>query len=148
MTASLLQSVSLDLPADELQVRIRTLVMAVGSAARDAAAPEAAAGHLELAAGEMAQNAISHAQASHVDVGLMTAPGSATLTVAYGGVEFDPWRDAPPPPEGGIEDRQIGGLGLHLVRTLMDRVAYERDGGMNRLVMTKQWAVSDEGKSE
>ena len=35
----------------------------------------------------------------------------------------------------GMESRRMGGLGIHLVRTMMDDVRYERIDGHNRLVM-------------
>ncbi len=52
-------------------------------------------------------------------------------------VEFNPL-DAPEPDlELGVEDRPIGGLGVHLVRTLMDSVSWSRDNGRNRLALAK-----------
>ena len=36
-----------------------------------------------------------------------------------------------------MEERQVGGLGIHLVRTMMDEVSYERRGDRNVVVLTK-----------
>ena len=36
-------------------------------------------------------------------------------------------------PDGDIEERRVGGLGLSLVRSFMDRFDYRRDGGFNRV---------------
>ena len=46
----------------------------------------------------------------------------------------------PPPPvlEGDIEDRPIGGLGVHLVRSMMDQVDYARIDGRNVVTLRKQ----------
>ena len=36
------------------------------------------------------------------------------------------------------EDRDIGGLGIHLVRQIMDSINYERIDGKNVLTLTKK----------
>ena len=51
---------------------------------------------------------------------------------------FDPLTQAQPAVlEGPLDERPIGGLGLHFVRTLMDEVSYRRDGALNRLTLIK-----------
>jgi anti-sigma regulatory factor (Ser/Thr protein kinase) len=37
-----------------------------------------------------------------------------------------------------LGERQVGGLGLHLVRSLMDRLEYKRDGAKNLLTLRKR----------
>ena len=61
--------------------------------------------------------------------------GSVTLEVIDNGKAFDP--TLVQPPRGSILDRPIGGLGLHLVRGLMDTVSYTRQHGSNHLVLTR-----------
>ncbi len=53
------------------------------------------------------------------------------------GVPFDPLSLPEPDTEAEIEDREIGGLGVHIVRNLMDEVSYERIGDKNRLTLRK-----------
>ena len=36
-----------------------------------------------------------------------------------------------------VDDRPIGGLGIHIVRAMMDEVRYERVDGHNQLILTK-----------
>ena len=50
---------------------------------------------------------------------------------------FDPLSARIPDLETSADRRQIGGLGIHLVRTIMDRVAYRRVGDTNRLILEK-----------
>ena len=54
------------------------------------------------------------------------------------GRAFNPL-DAPVPDIGaGIEDRPIGGLGIHLVRSVMSAVEYRREDGRNVLTIRKR----------
>ena len=61
------------------------------------------------------------------------------MLIADDGRPFDPLTEAPEPDlESAIEDRPIGGLGVHLVRTMMDEVRYRREEGKNRLTLVKR----------
>ena len=52
---------------------------------------------------------------------------------------FNPLTDTPPPDtNASLEDRPEGGLGIHLVRTLMDEVRYRRESGKNLLTLVKR----------
>ena len=54
------------------------------------------------------------------------------------GISFNPL-DAPAPDlTADVRDRQIGGLGIHLVRNLLQSLRYERSEGWNYLYFTKQ----------
>ncbi len=54
------------------------------------------------------------------------------------GRPFDPLSAPEPDLEAGLDERQVGGLGLFLVRQLMDEVAYRRQDGKNRLSFAKK----------
>lgn len=59
-----------------------------------------------------------------------------TIEVSDEGRPFDPFNDAPKPAiDAAIEDRNVGGLGIHLVKTMMDDTSYQHSGGRNRLTM-------------
>jgi len=56
------------------------------------------------------------------------------LVVEDSGVAFDPLAEAPEPDlDAAVDDRPIGGLGVHLVKALASEAAYERTGERNRL---------------
>ena len=59
------------------------------------------------------------------------------FTITDGGIPFDPTRQAAADITLSAEDRAIGGLGIHLVRQLMDNVKYERTDGKNVLTLVK-----------
>jgi len=60
-----------------------------------------------------------------------------TVTLIDDGPPFDPFSEAAPDITLSVEDRAIGGLGIHLVRKLMDEVSYERRDGRNVVVLKK-----------
>ena len=71
-----------------------------------------------------------------IEIVLTSDDESLTIEVSDDGHPFNPLEDAVQPDVNAmIEDRSIGGLGLHLVRTLMDDLHYSRDDGKNRLTM-------------
>jgi sigma-B regulation protein RsbU (phosphoserine phosphatase) len=53
------------------------------------------------------------------------------------GAAFNPLEHEAPDTKTGIEDRQIGGLGIHIVRKWMDEIVYKRDNGRNILTLYK-----------
>ena len=53
------------------------------------------------------------------------------------GRAFDPTGKSTPNPPVSIEDQGIGGMGIHLAKTLMDQVEYEREGDYNVLRIYK-----------
>ena len=61
---------------------------------------------------------------------------SLTIQVSDQGRPFDPFQDAPKPSlDAEIWDRPIGGLGIHLVQTMMDDTSYQHSEGKNHLTM-------------
>lgn len=72
-----------------------------------------------------------------ISVTLRAEGGRLTVQVEDDGRAFDP-RQAPPPDlTAPIEDRRIGGLGVHIARTVVDSLDYERRGNINRVVLAK-----------
>ena len=61
-----------------------------------------------------------------------------TAEVEDDGKPFNPLEAEKPDLEKPLEERQVGGLGIHLVMNLMDTVEYKRQGNKNLLVMKKK----------
>jgi serine/threonine-protein kinase RsbW len=60
-----------------------------------------------------------------------------SVVVEDEGKPFDPTQ-APAPPTGTLASRREGGLGLLLVKKLMDDIIYQRAGAINRLKLVKR----------
>ncbi len=59
------------------------------------------------------------------------------LTVIDDGVPFNPLLSETPDTSTSIEERQIGGLGIHVVKNLVDEISYHRGSGRNVLSVVK-----------
>lgn len=99
--------------------------------------PDAQRRKLNMALDDLLQNLISHAYADEVvgDIGLSVARygDHLLLELSDDGSAFDPTQCPPPDLDLDVDERPIGGLGLHLVKQLMDEVSYRREDGWNRL---------------
>jgi len=98
---------------------------------------------LTLALDELATNAISHgfapddARADAIRLSLTLDNDVVDAVIEDSGYPFDPLSVPPADTALGLEAREIGGLGVHLVRAVMDEVHYERRDGMNRVHLRK-----------
>jgi serine/threonine-protein kinase RsbW len=73
-----------------------------------------------------------------IHIQLSVEGNKLTMLVVDDGHAFDPLAAPPPDLSLAIEDRPIGGLGIHMLRELTDEMTYERRDGANRLTLTKQ----------
>jgi len=113
--------------------------------ARTYALPEAVRRSLNIALDELLANELSHGMrggdAGPVTVEVELDQERLTATITDDGPPFDPFRQAAPDTTLSVDERPIGGLGIHLVRELMDEVSYERRDGHNVVVLVKQLVV-------
>ena len=73
---------------------------------------------------------------NEIEITIVSEDDSLTLEITDDGKPFDPLKDAPlPDVNAAMEDRPIGGLGIHLVRTMMDDLCYRRERSKNHLTM-------------
>ena len=61
--------------------------------------------------------------------------GTLILVMEDNGQPFDPMEDTNADVTSSLEERAVGGLGLHLVKSFADRISYEFVEGRNRLTM-------------
>ena len=95
---------------------------------------------LELCANEAVTNVISYAYdapgARRIGLRLARSGEAASLTLEDDGKPFDPTAAALPVPPVSLEQAQIGGLGIKLIRSMMAHCAYRRGDGKNLFTMT------------
>ena len=96
----------------------------------------------ELALEEVFMNVVMHGSHARTDVWTEVTfehtPGWVQMSIRDNGNPFDPLSLEPPDVDAAMHDRPVGGLGVHLVRTLMDEVTYHLEDGCNVLVMRKR----------
>jgi sigma-B regulation protein RsbU (phosphoserine phosphatase) len=101
---------------------------------------------LSLALDELVTNTITYGyedQGTHeIRVRLTVANGRLSAEVEDDGRPFNPLTAPAPDLTSAVEDRPVGGLGIHLVRSLMDDVDYRRESGKNHLIMSKRLTSS------
>jgi len=103
---------------------------------------EPARGELQVALEEVVSNVIKHGfrdGATHTfTVSLSADADFVTAVVTDDAPAFDPLARAEVDIAQPLEERPIGGLGIHLVRHLMDEVAYERREARNVLTLRRR----------
>ena len=69
-----------------------------------------------------------------IEVCVKTDEDTVTIEIVDDGRPFNPISDAPQPDlNASISDRHVGGWGIHIVRTIMDVVTYEREENKNKM---------------
>jgi anti-sigma regulatory factor (Ser/Thr protein kinase) len=95
---------------------------------------------LHVALDEIVNNVVRHAAPRHprIEVRLAADDTHVEVVIVDDGEPFD-LHDAPAPDVTlPIEQRRVGGLGVYLVRQLMDDVVYRRSDGDNRLTLRRR----------
>ena len=115
----------------------------VGAIAGEAQLDQEAEFNLNLALEEAVSNVILYAYPKEtdgtVDIDATVDGKLVSIVIADSGKAFDPTAKEEVDINAGMEERPIGGLGIHLVRTIMDTVNYERKNEKNILTITKNY---------
>ena len=91
---------------------------------------------------ELLANTMSYGYADDRDheivVQLWREGADLVIDIADDARQFDPTGVAPPDLDAPLDERPIGGLGIHLVRNMVDRMEYRYDGRQNRVQLRKR----------
>ncbi len=101
---------------------------------------EAAEMRVNLVIEELFANVIMHSHpqnaADKIIISILPEKSSVKVTIENIGEKFDPLSDAPTPDlSSDLDDRNPGGLGLHLVFNLSSDVKYRYENGANILTL-------------
>jgi len=101
---------------------------------------------INLAIDELFTNIVTYGYADEkthkIQFELSLIDGEVLIRIEDTGIPFDPAKATIPEPEAAIENCKVGGLGLHLVRKLMDEIRYERSGTKNVTTLKKKVETS------
>ena len=94
---------------------------------------------IELVVEEVLTNLVNHAykgRGGEAEVACFPRPdGCFCLQLTDWGPAFDPLKQAVPDTSAPLEERQIGGLGIHLVKKMAHHLEYRREDGKNILAV-------------
>ena len=120
---------------------IAAVLARLEAALSEAGCPPPASAPFMVVAEEMVSNVARHAWPEDaapgvftVSAGIRRQPGGIEVVLATedDGVPFDPTLRAAPDTDAALEDRPVGGLGIHLVMRMTDWQCYRREAGRNR----------------
>ena len=97
---------------------------------------------LDLIIEEIFVNIASYAYApdtgsAKISLEIVQEPLKVTLTFIDTGIPYNPLINSDPDISLGVEDRQIGGLGIFLTKKLVNDISYRYEDGQNILQLTK-----------
>lgn len=99
---------------------------------------------IDIAIDEVFSNIANYAYAPDVGTAVVRIetrrePASITLTFRDWGVRYNPLEKKDPDVSLGLEERQIGGLGIFMVKKSMNKMFYRRRGRQNVLTLVKEF---------
>jgi serine/threonine-protein kinase RsbW len=78
---------------------------------------------------------------AEIKIRLLVAGSELRSIIEDSGKAFNPLDRAEVDTTISLDHKPVGGLGIHMIRKLMDRVVYERSGPINRLILIKKLPV-------
>jgi len=94
---------------------------------------------VNLALDELINNTVMHGLEDMADaeirIRMRVEADTLVLVMEDNGQPFDPTQDTNADVTSSLEERAVGGLGLHLVKSFADRLSYEFVDGRNRLTI-------------
>lgn len=92
---------------------------------------------------ELITNVVSYGygdtEEHEIHITLSEKDGLLVVTMEDDGVAFDPFSEAPAPDlDADLQDREVGGLGVHFAKSLVSEYTYERRDGRNLITLVQR----------
>ncbi|MBV9859198.1 MAG: ATP-binding protein [Alphaproteobacteria bacterium] len=102
---------------------------------------------INLSLDELLTNIISYGYADDrrhlIQVSVGVTAGAIDVRIEDDAAPFDPFARKPVDVGAAIDDREPGGLGIHLVKEMMEHAAYQRLDGRNRVTLRRSFVAGD-----
>ncbi len=102
--------------------------------------PEGIIFAIHLVVEELLTNVACHGHSPEIRLGIEMTAGHVLLEVVDSGVPFNPLEYEVQGLDQAFADREVGGMGIYLVKEMMDELSYTYKDGKNRLRAVKQFA--------
>lgn len=93
---------------------------------------------LDIVTDEIFSNIAQYSGATSATVGCLLSENRLTLQFSDNGKPYDPTETPEPDTTLSADERKIGGLGIFMVKKIMDTVSYEYKDGLNILTAVKK----------
>ncbi len=123
---------------------LETIRQFIAESARQAGLSEKDCYAVQLAADEASANIIEHAygrEAGQIEMDCLWSEDEFKIVIRDWGKPFDPARVPEPNLNGSLSQRKVGGLGMYLMRRLMDKVEYrssKKEGNILTMIKRKE----------
>jgi serine/threonine-protein kinase RsbW len=109
--------------------------------------PQTAVNDLNICLDELLNNTISYGyddrETHNITLTFRLADDLLMVEIQDDGKPFDPTKVETKVPEGTLQSRKVGGLGIYFVTTLVDKVEYRRMGRLNVLTLKKRMKAGE-----
>lgn len=105
--------------------------------------PEDIAAKLNVVLDELFSNIVKYSESEELRFGIAVYGGRVAMRLEYGGKLFDITTAKTPDVTLSAKDRPVGGLGLFIVKKLMDSVVYHAENGKNVVVLHKKFETGE-----
>ena len=121
------------------QESMMDVIQFVEDTVSDANVPAKIAMQVNVAVDEIYSNILHYSRASKASVEISTEANNVMLRFIDDGVPYDPTKIDNPDTTLSADEREIGGLGIFMVKKSMDEMSYEFRDGCNVLTISKSF---------
>ncbi len=132
---------SIHFTIDNDLAEIERLQSEISTIADQLCIPDKIAFQINLSLDEIITNIIHYAYVGTdnppISIDMTVSDNAVRIEIIDSGKPFDPTDVAPPDIDCPIEERPVGGLGIHLAKSMMDAIEYQRLNNENHLILQK-----------